>query len=855
MSDKWNRLRRRAANSARAQHDEGMTLPEVLIAIAITGLVASTLAMVTTVILRQTDNTNGRTNNARSEQNINQWMPTDLSSAESVDKLPGSKPCGAPLPACPTNAELRGSNALMLTWHGRVYDNGSNSMVDSLTVVSYRVVQETSGEFRLYRVQCTSINNAAMTCTSLVVLRNLNPPPADVTWVPGTTPASWVMTVTDALLADDTHGAGDAVTAPDPSYKNKGAQRLVVTINGGGDAAGAGGGQDQISLSAGGTNREIGLTVDSLDGTPNFSAARSRCGGNFGMVVDHSLSITASDLTSIKNGINNFIDTFAGTPIKLQVVTFGDTADTLGAVAPVWGKYYDMLVDSDVSALKGLVNGIPRDGWTNWEDGLMRMLRNIDGTIQAQLPGTLIFFTDGVPTKSRIEGTSVTGAPVVVDPLDGGLTHLTNGDFDQISWNRAERIVRDRGAINLIGVFVNANATASSTWTISPSGYNYEVGNTVVYQQSSATYERNASVIYQVGSSNMKYEKLVSGNWVSAATPSSNTSSAARSAYLGANTTTDSSDGWRVTRLGAPSGWTNITVAQYNASNTASGNGDGFQTAVSGSLSSTWNATTAALYNLSNTTTDSTDGWRTTTTWNTITQAAYFAGNVNNGTADGFRTTTSGSSSTWAPVTAAQYNASNTTSDSTDGWRATFYAAQTLPIKDYATIGNLIVGNTSGVEGGFVEALPRGGPYLDAAAADLFVLPNYTNFSNALASVALDQCGGTVTLQTKVGATGALDPFTYQNATSLETVQTSAAFRSGTFDVALPGGASEVVTITPQDFTNLTSYVPAGWSCKSAGVAYPFTTAAVPGHAPWTSITLTVSPNKAVSCVQQVTHT
>ena len=93
MSDKWRRLRGRAVHGTTAQ-DKGMTLPEVLIAIAITGLVASTLAMATTVILRQTDNTEGRANNARSEQNINLWMPTDLASAETVDKQPKSLPCG-----------------------------------------------------------------------------------------------------------------------------------------------------------------------------------------------------------------------------------------------------------------------------------------------------------------------------------------------------------------------------------------------------------------------------------------------------------------------------------------------------------------------------------------------------------------------------------------------------------------------------------------------------------------------------------------------------------------------------------------------------------------------------------------
>jgi hypothetical protein len=95
-----------------------------------------------------------------------------------------------------------------------------------------------------------------------------------------------VVTVTDALFADDVSGVGDEVAPPDPGYRNKGAQRLVVTINGGGDVAGEGGGQKQISLSAGGTNREIGLATDDLSGTPNFTAS-APAGGNFGMVVDH----------------------------------------------------------------------------------------------------------------------------------------------------------------------------------------------------------------------------------------------------------------------------------------------------------------------------------------------------------------------------------------------------------------------------------------------------------------------------------------------------------------------------------------------------------------------------------------
>ena len=870
MSDKWRRLRGRAVHGTAAQ-DKGMTLPEVLIAIAITGLVASTLAMATTVILRQTDNTEGRANNARSEQNINLWMPTDLASAETVDKQPKSLPCGpnAPdgpaFPACPPGAELRGSNALLLTWTGRVYDDATNSIVDTLTVVSYRVVKEADGEFRLYRVQCYSVAGAMATCQSLVVLRDLDPPPDTVEWIEGVTPATWVMTVTDALLADDISGAGDVVELPDPGYNNKGAQRLVVTINGGGDAAGAGGGKNQISLSAGGTDREFGLTTDDLTGTPNFNAARSRCGGNFGMVVDHSGSISQTELNAIKGGIRQFIDTFAGTPIKLQIVIFDNTALTLGAGAS-WGKYFNMLDEADVTTLRDLVgdpavtsSGIQRGSGTNWEDGLFRMLRNSDGTIQSQLPGTIIFFTDGMPTRSRLDYTSAS-APRVEDPADEGLTGGT-GDFEQVAWNRAERIVRDRGAINLIGVYVdlamnlnsNPKVIPRSEWMIRGEGNTYEMGDNVGYEQGTVDYQRNKNVVFRVGSSGMRYEKLVSGNWVSAANGYSSSSSTARNAYLAANSNPTESDGWRARKTSTASSWVTITEAQYHASIISTGT-DNWSTTV-GSLSSTWYTVTKAQYDLSNTNTNESDGWRATTTWAATTAAAYQAGNVDSGSGDLFRSVVSGSPSTWTPVSAAKYTASNTTSDSSDGWRATFHEADVLDINNYATIGNLIAGNTSGIEGGFVEAMPRGGPYLDAAAADLFVLPNYTNFANALASVALDQCGGTVTLQTKVGTSSALDPFTYQNTTSNETVQTSAAYRSGTFDVALPGGTSQVVTITPQEFTSLNGYAPNGWTCKASGVAYPFTTAPVVGHEPWSSITLTVTPNKAVSCVQQVVKT
>lgn len=849
---------RHPRDGASRWRDAGMSLTEVLVATMVMGLMITTLAMATRVIIQQADNTEGRSNNARSEQNVGLYMPADLSSAEIVNVEAGAVPCG-PTPACPPGVDLDGSNALMLTWSGQEFDVETNSIVTTVTNVSYRVVQ-VGEEFRLLRLECAGIVGEELSCSSRTVLRNLDAPPADVEWFPGTTRPSWIISVTQASAADAVEGpiTTQPVTS-DAGFTNKNAQRVVVTINGGGDSDGAGGGENQISLSAGGTNRQTNLSTDDLVGAPTFTAARSRCGGNFGLIVDRSGSIGDTDMTTVNAGINTFIDAFAGTPVKLQVVTFSSTAATLGSGSG-WTKYYDMLIDTDVTALKGLVSGVTSTGGTNWEDGFFRMLKNSDGTVQSQLPGTILFFTDGIPTRSRLDATSAT-AVATSHPDDAGLSASNGQDFSQVAWNRTERLLRDRGSINLIGVYVNSDTEAESQW-VTRSGYylDYFRGDNVVFQQGANGYERANNVVFQVSTdSDLKFERWTGSSWTSIS----------RSTFLTSNVNNTSSDNYRTRTTGSISNsngnWTTMTEAQYYAANSTNATSDGFRTALSGSSSSPWVAVTIDRYNGSNTTNDSSDGWRTSISgWTNVSETVYHASNTVAADTDGWRTTTSGSASNWIPVTKAVYDKSNTTGADTDGWKSVqvfeppydFYAdTVNAPLKNYATIGNVVVGNTSGTEGGFVEALPRGGPYTNAAAADLFVLPNYSNFGPALASVALGQCGGTVTMQTRVGSSAAQDPFTYENTTTNEIVQTSAAYRSGTFDIALPGGASTTVTISPQQFTNLVRYQPAGWSCKSAGQPYPFTSAVVPGHAPWTAITLTVNPNQAVSCIQQVVLT
>ncbi|MEY2445263.1 MAG: hypothetical protein QOE00_1843, partial [Ilumatobacteraceae bacterium] len=515
--------------------DAGMTLPELLVSVTLTGVIAASLAMTVNVMVSNRASTMGRANNARSEQNVGLFMPTDLASSESEDTDPWAVPCGptagpdhllgtaddVPAPACPAGALIEGSNALQLTWTSSVVVAG-NPIV-TITKVSYRVLL-VGTEYQLIRVKCDSVGGGNPTCNTQIVLHDLTPPGPGVDFIPGQTKPDWIITVSKAASPLDTSGPTDTAPPVDPGLKNKNGQRVVVTVNGGGNGGSAAGGQSQIFLSAGGTNRETGLSTEDLTGAPTFTAARSRCGGNIGMIVDTSGSISASQMASIKGGIRSFLDEFAGTPVKLEIVTFSDTGLILGSVGGA-AKWYDMLVDTDVQALKNLIgdpananSGIKPGGHTNWEDGFLRMLRNVDGTIPAQMPAKVIFFTDGVPTDHRLNNTSST-APVASDPLDAGLPTGQTSNLSQVGWNRAERVVRDRGKVDVIGIFVGTlptdtvahqPTTAYEDWTTASAGYHtgYERGNTVVYQRgyhlgwqvgNNVVWERGSHLGYQVG--------------------------------------------------------------------------------------------------------------------------------------------------------------------------------------------------------------------------------------------------------------------------------------------------------------------------------------------------------------------
>lgn len=436
--------------------DVGMTLTELLIAVSMMGLLAVTVSAALTVTLKTQGASEGRLNVARAEQSVDTWMPADLASAVTATDLPGDWPCTAP---CPGGVDLDGSNALLLTWPS------ASGVGDTVVSYIYRVSDAANDKYELVRILCDSGS-----CSQVTILSDLDGPPA-ASFVPGTTP------VPDSVINVAVPLAADA-TSSDPSNVDTGssARRIVVTINGGGAVAGAGGGVNRVSITAGGTS--LGdLEPQKVTG-PSFTQARSRCGGPITIVVDDSGSI-GSNVSTVEGAVIGFVNALAGTPTQVQIVPFSRTASVIGAGSE-WNKYYDMTDDSDVATLTGTGSNSIRanldsSGGTNWEDGMFRALYSkdgqrldTDGNPATNLPNLVVFFTDGEPTFNRTLGSAYRGDDGVLpaDPVEmNNLWPTANGQaFDQEGYDRAEYLIKDLRStddVRIVGVGVGGISSGS----------------------------------------------------------------------------------------------------------------------------------------------------------------------------------------------------------------------------------------------------------------------------------------------------------------------------------------------------------------------------------------------------------
>jgi prepilin-type N-terminal cleavage/methylation domain-containing protein len=449
------------------RRDAGFTLPELLVSMAVMGVVIGVLGSAVFTIYRVTAASDGRMNNARSEQTLALWLPSDLASAESLDTRPGVEPCNGP---CPVGSYPASTNIVSIG-----YPRLSMTESDSTSTwvnVAYRYTGSGS-KYQVIRVVCRGV--AEWSCTSKVVLADVSPPPLQG-YVHGVVSPTWVVTVSEPFDPGEVDGE-----APAPDDQLKSAKRVVVRVNGGGTGNSRGGGWKDIVLSMGSTDRGT-LEPDELEGNPNFSETMSRCGGTFGLLVDKSYSLGDVGLAAVKDGVTRFIDAFAGTPVRLQIVSFNHLSTTFGGS---WGRWFDMLDEAQVQQLRNEVAGLTMYYGTNWEDALFRMLKNPDGSSQATLPEKLIFFTDGVPTYDRLtinphwgnvpansglSGTENTPAKnPSLPPADYrlGIPPARNWwIYVQEAFDRANYIASQyRGAaVNMIGVGVGPEFANSSVW-------------------------------------------------------------------------------------------------------------------------------------------------------------------------------------------------------------------------------------------------------------------------------------------------------------------------------------------------------------------------------------------------------
>ena len=591
-----------ASRPSHRRRDGGMTLPELLIAVTVMGLILAVLSSAIIVTLRQESSTEGRLNVARAEQQIGMWLPGDLASAAVVSVDPAANPCSQREEdgewittggSCPGLDLSGGSSALLVGWSVEQSDGSF-----TWTNVMYHFAPAGDGTFTLTRIECVD-SGAGWACTSVVVLKDLPGPPGGAVFEPGVTRPDWVIQVSEPLKANATDESQLAIG--DENIKN--AKRVVVTVNGGGKTDGAGGGSNQISITAGGTYRNE-ISGTSLQGAPSFTEARSRCGGPMTLVVDESNSIgkpsaggSDANIANVKQGVRDFITALIGTPVKLQVVGFHTYSHVLGSTA--WHEYFDMTDQADVDALLASVDTLQfvwsgSNGGTNWEEGLFRTFNAADGSTAPVIPETVVFFTDGVPTFDRLVHKTAPGVLPPDPPAPAPGWPVSNGSsYSQVAFNRANYIATwARSSVNLIGVAVGSAMAAGNDvgWVDNPgAGYHWGRG----YRQ----YQRAQT------ESNIDFEVL-SGY---ASTRDFERASSFTSTRDFEVVRWQSQRDFEV-RTGASSSWRNATPTEYYvgwATNTSNRRIDGTRS---------WYEVTEAEYNSYRTLDGASSSWRTTWT-------------------------------------------------------------------------------------------------------------------------------------------------------------------------------------------------------------------------------------------------
>ena len=149
----------------------------------------------------------------------------------------------------------------------------------------------------------------------------------------------------------------------------------------------------------------------------------------------------------------------------------------------------------------------------------------------------------------------------------------------------------------------------------------------------------------------------------------------------------------------------------------------------------------------------------------------------------------------------------------------------------------------------------------NAEQANLYFLNGFGGLTDALRTVALKDCGGTLTIRTRLASGGDGEKFgpevVYENVDDVSeggatrTVATSGAFPTGTFDFEL-GSASIATSVVPQISSNLSGYRLDRWECRAGPTELTEAEVDIQGSTDFKGVELTLGANQAASCTMWI---
>jgi prepilin-type N-terminal cleavage/methylation domain-containing protein len=395
-----------------ARRDAGFTLPELLIAIMISGILTVSVSMAFTTVLRTQAQATDRLAESKDITFVQTWLPVDLSSAietfTQVDEVALLAELAAFNPPMAYSATLPGVNVMTVIRPDLEAGSGAYYLV------AYRY-HEVNGKWQLSRYEIRNPGTASEVVKMVGVAHEIPAPPPG--W-DGTTPPVHAVEVTSR---------NQVILRPI-------GEDVTVNFESG----------NEFRTGGAGLSAENQLPTDYSGGFTDPSAPPSRCGGRVALVIDTSGSVPMN-----RGGIPtetaavSFIEGFAGTPTTMSINGFDreaygmiwDTSQPAGTVARgssngTRAPFVSLLNPSPavdtmkkrITDLDNLDGAWPGGGasigardpngdrvmWdqigagTNWEDGLYTLIRRSDGTPYGiEQPSLVVFITDGQPTAIR----------------------------------------------------------------------------------------------------------------------------------------------------------------------------------------------------------------------------------------------------------------------------------------------------------------------------------------------------------------------------------------------------------------------------------------------------------------------